>query len=74
MATSYCGLYNGIVLVRRSRSGVRAGVGVDISRSESESELESLEICRLRMPGYEVMTSPFHVWGILSPILYIGVE
>ena len=51
MATSDCYFQNGIVLVRRSRSGIGDGVGVDISRLESESELESLEIRRLRSPA-----------------------
>ena len=49
--------YNGIILVRRSRSGFGDGVVVDISRPKSESKLEWLEIRRPRIPAQLAITS-----------------
>ena len=46
--------------VRRSRSGVGAGVRVGISRPESESELKSLEIRQLHSPGYGEPEAKFY--------------
>ena len=82
MVTSYCNLYNRIVLVRRSRSGVGTGVGVNISQLESELELESLEIRRLRSPGIYDPIGPHakryclicHLIALLYCFIYHPIE